>query len=76
MRLKIKDSRQDQTETLSLFKLLKKRVWDMNIVNFFIAGSGRKGNVSEENVLDDVRSLISIMINKNKRVIKRLKKRM
>ena len=36
----------DQTPTL--FKLLKKRVPDMNIVGFFVAGSGRKGTVKPD----------------------------
>ena len=43
-----KSSRQDQTE--ALLELLRQKVWDMSLVNFFIAGSGRKGNVSEDNV--------------------------
>ena len=43
-----KSSRQDQTEIL--LELLRQKVWDMSLVNFFIAGSGRKGNVSEDNV--------------------------
>tara|TARA_B100000575_G_scaffold272442_1_gene254548 strand:- start:1367 stop:3631 length:2265 start_codon:yes stop_codon:yes gene_type:complete len=43
-----KGSRQDQTE--ALLELLRQKVSDMSLVNFFIAGSGRKGNVSEDNV--------------------------
>ena len=43
-----KSSRQDQTE--ALLELLRQKVSDMSLVNFFIAGSGRKGNVSEDNV--------------------------
>ena len=43
-----KNSRQDQTE--ALLELLRQKVSDMSLVNFFIAGSGRKGNVSEDNV--------------------------
>ena len=43
----VKDMKYSRNLTrLSLFKLLKKRVPNMNIVGFFIAGSGRKGNVS------------------------------
>ena len=46
--------------TLSLFKLLKKRVDpNMNIVGFFIAGSGRKGNV-HKNVLADKFGSLSV----------------
>ena len=43
-----KNSRKDQTE--ALLELLRQKVSDMSLVNFFIAGSGRKGNVSEDNV--------------------------
>ena len=36
-----------QTQTKMLIALLKKRVPDMNVVNFFVAGSGRGGKVSK-----------------------------
>ena len=42
-----KGSRQDQTDFV---RVVKTKVWDMSLVNFFIAGSNRKGNVSEDNV--------------------------
>ena len=32
----------------SLLDLLKKRVPDMSVSNFFVAGSGRKGNVKSD----------------------------
>ena len=35
-------------QTPTLLKLLKKRVPDMNIVGFFVAGSGRKGTVKPD----------------------------
>ena len=38
---------QGQTQTKMLIALLKKRVPDMNVVNFFVAGSGRGGKVSK-----------------------------
>ena len=36
-----------QTQTKMLLALLKKRVPDMNVVNFFIAGAGRSGKVNK-----------------------------
>ncbi len=39
-------------QTVSLFKLLKKRVPNMNIVGFFIAGSGKNGRV-HKNIIED-----------------------
>ena len=41
------------TMTESLLKLLKARVYDMNVVGFFIAGSGRSGRV-DKNVIRNV----------------------
>jgi hypothetical protein len=35
-----------------LLSLLKKRVPDMNVVNFFVAGSSRKGSVSYNDIRD------------------------
>ena len=36
-----------ETQTKMLLALLKKRVPDMNVVNFFVAGSGRGGKISK-----------------------------
>ena len=36
--------------TESLLKLLKARVYDMNIVGFFIAGSGKSGRVDKHTI--------------------------
>ena len=41
-------------QTKMLLSLLKKKMPDMNIVNFFVAGSGRSGKIS----YDDLRSVI------------------
>ena len=43
-------SRDNQTKML--LSLLKKRVPDMNVVNFFVAGSSRKGSVSYNDIRD------------------------
>ena len=37
-----------ETQTTMLLKLLKKRVYDMNILGFFVAGSGKKGVVKRD----------------------------
>ena len=39
-------------QTKMLLSLLKKRVPDMNVVNFFVAGGGRKGSVSYNDIRD------------------------
>ena len=74
-KVEIKDMKYSRNaQTLSLFKLLKKRVPNMNIVGFFIAGSGRKGNV-HKNVLADKFDLCQYNdYNKIKELYKVLKK--
>ena len=59
--------------TDELFKILKKRVPDMNLIGFFIAGSGRSGRVDKRTLgyLQRELSMDAIMeqvkfINKNK----------
>ena len=42
------------SQTTMLLKLLKKRVPDMNILGFFIAGSGRKGYVKKDIIMDEM----------------------
>ena len=37
-----------ESQTTTLLKLLKKRVPDMNVIGFFVAGSGRRGIVRRE----------------------------
>jgi len=41
-----------ESQTKMLLSLLKKRVPDMNVVNFFVAGSSRKGSVSYNDIRD------------------------
>ena len=40
--------------TNSLLRLLKNRVEGMNVVGFFIAGSGRKGYVKKDIIMDEM----------------------
>ena len=37
-----------EAQTTTLLKLLKKRIPDMNVIGFFVAGSGRRGIVRRE----------------------------
>ena len=46
--------RRHVSQTTMLLKLLKKRVPDMNILGFFIAGSGRKGYVKKDIIMDEM----------------------
>ena len=46
--------RRSGSQTTMLLKLLKKRVPDMNILGFFIAGSGRKGYVKKDIIMDEM----------------------
>ena len=41
-----------ESQTTTLLKLLKKRISDMNILGFFVAGSGRRGIVRREIIQD------------------------
>ena len=43
-----KDSSGREVQTTMLLKLLKKRVYGMNILGFFVAGSGKKGIVKRD----------------------------
>ena len=43
-----KDSSGREVQTTMLLKLLKKRVYGMNILGFFVAGSGKKGIVGRQ----------------------------
>jgi hypothetical protein len=49
-----KDYRGYSSQTKMLLALLKKKMPDMNVVNFFVAGGGRKGNVSYNDIRDVV----------------------
>jgi hypothetical protein len=42
-----------ETQTATLLKLLKKRVPDMNILGFFVAGSGAKGLVKKDIIMQE-----------------------
>ena len=64
---------EDNNLTNDLLKMLKNRVYDMNVVGFFIAGSGRSGRVDKRTLYyllpSDARTGIMEMIkfvNKNK----------
>ena len=46
--------RRHVSQTTMLLKLLKKRVPDMNILGFFIAGSGRKGYVKKDIIMEEM----------------------
>ena len=39
---------EERGQTTTLLKLLKKRIPDMNVIGFFVAGSGRRGIVRRE----------------------------
>jgi hypothetical protein len=58
-------------QTKMLLSLLKKKMPDTNIVNFFVAGSGRKGNVNYNSIRDvigwDTRQSYSEMLNLTKK---------
>ena len=43
-----------ESQTKMLLSLLKKRVPDMNVVNFFVAGGGRSGKVNYNDIRDVV----------------------
>ena len=45
---------QNDRQTKMLLSLLKKRMPDMNVVNFFVAGGGRSGNVKYQDIRDVV----------------------
>ena len=45
----------NQDSTAMLLELLKKRVPEMNIVNFFVAGNGQSGKVSKHAIEDIIR---------------------
>ena len=47
-----KDKRGSGVQTEMLLSLLKQRMPDMNIVNFYVAGTGRKGTVNYNSVRD------------------------
>jgi len=59
------------TQTKMLLSLLKKKMPDTNIVNFFVAGSGRKGSVNYNSIRDvvgwDMCQSYSEMINLTKK---------
>ena len=58
--VKSKDHEGSRPATTMLLELLRKRVPNMSIVNFFICGSGRNGNIKSEtlyHVQDDFRYL-------------------
>ena len=61
-------------QTVAMFKLLKKRVPNMNIVGFFIAGSGKRGMV-HKNIISDKFDLHSYTdYNAIKDIYRKLKK--
>ena len=46
------DGYRREAQTTTLLKLLKKRIPDMNVIGFFVAGSGRRGIVRREIIQD------------------------
>ena len=44
-----------ETQTATLLKLLKKRVPDMNVLGFFVAGSGAKGLVKKDIIMQETK---------------------
>ena len=67
----------DRDTTAMLLELLRKRVPEMNIVNFFVAGTGRSGRVCKHAVRSIVRDKSEdwfITVQKTKEILKKINK--
>ena len=60
-----------------LLELLKKRVPEMNIVNFLVAGSGRNGKICKHTVRHLIRDKSDdwyVTVEKTKKILKKVNK--
>ena len=67
----------DRDTTAMLLELLKKRVPEMNIVNFLVAGSGRNGKICKHTVRHLIRDKSDdwhVTVEKTKKILKKVNK--